>query len=154
MELLLDLMHNGGPRAARAANAAMVSLATNADNHLGLVSLGLAPALVATLQAGKALHTARGVGSMLHKHFGLLLLILAAVLGVKLQHVPGELAGCMQLWTTSNATTTDWDCGCRVPHGAGDGLQHGADAVCGGAAQCSHAAAGSGGAVTGGICKG
>ena len=72
VELLLDLMHHGGPRAARAANAAVVSLAANADNHFGLVSLGLAPALVATLQAGKSLHTARGARYMLHEYFRLL----------------------------------------------------------------------------------
>ena len=72
MELLLDLMHHGRPRAARAANAAVVSLAANADNHFGLVSLGLAPALVATLQAGKSLHTAIGARYMLHEYFRLL----------------------------------------------------------------------------------
>ena len=93
VELLLDLMHQGGPRAARAANAAVVSLAANADNHFGLVSLGLAPALVATLQAGKSLHTAIGARYMLHKYFRLLLPRSVPVLGAKLQRVASHNCG-------------------------------------------------------------
>ena len=51
-QVLIRLMEGGSARAARAANAGVVSLASNADNHFGLVSHGLVPALVATLQSG------------------------------------------------------------------------------------------------------
>ena len=37
-----------------AANAALVSLTGNPDTHFGIVNEGAAPALVATLQYGKA----------------------------------------------------------------------------------------------------
>ena len=96
VELLLHLMHHGGPRAARAANAAVVSLATNADNHFGLVSLGLAPALVATLQAGKSSHTASGARCMLHKFLRMLSLVLGFVLGARPQQGNPVLALCAQ----------------------------------------------------------
>ena len=94
VELLLHLMHHGGPRAARAANAAVVSLATNADNHFGLVSLGLAPALVATLQAGKSSHTASGARCMLHKFLRMMSLVLGFVLGARPQQGNPVLALC------------------------------------------------------------
>lgn len=50
--VLISLMQAGSMRVSRAANAAVVSLAGNADTHFCLVNEGLVPALITCLSSG------------------------------------------------------------------------------------------------------